>query len=80
MRQGRRAKCVRQTFEEWVDQSKLQVVISGPGETSQPRQWPTQPEEVGMEAKETPSLALLMLLETVVQQVVQVIVGDEPMM
>ena len=65
MRQGRRAKCVRKTFEEWVDQSKLQVVISGPGETSHLGQGSTQPKEVGMEVEETPLSVLLMLSGTV---------------
>ena len=67
MRQGQRAKHLIQTFEEWVDQLELQVVISGLGETSNPRQRLTQPEEVGMEAEETFLSALLMLLGTVAQ-------------
>ena len=60
-------KSVQCTSKEWVDQSKLQVVISGSGETNQLGQGPTQPKEVGMEAKETPLLAFLMLLGTASQ-------------
>ena len=53
----------------------------GSGETSHMGWGPTQPEDVGVSAKEEPLLVLIMLLGTTTQQALQVVLDDdEPIM